>query len=80
MELAIQLAKKGSGLVSPNPLVGCIIVKRGKIVGKGYHKKYGQEHAEINAIKAAGKNYLNKSCSIYCKCPITLRPTTPALS
>ena len=76
MELAIQLAKKGNGLVSPNPLVGCIIVKRGKIVGKGYHKKYGQEHAEINAIKAAGKKsnnatmYINlEPCSHWGKTP-----------
>ena len=50
MEIALKLAEKGKGSVSPNPLVGCIIVKRGRIVGKGYHKKYGEEHAEINAL------------------------------
>jgi len=59
MDIAIQLAEKGKGYVSPNPLVGCIIVKRGKIVGKGYHKKYGEAHAEINALKAAGKKANN---------------------
>jgi len=59
MDVAIQLAEKGKGYVSPNPLVGCIIVKRGKIVGKGYHKKYGETHAEINALKAAGKKANN---------------------
>ncbi|MDP7244034.1 MAG: bifunctional diaminohydroxyphosphoribosylaminopyrimidine deaminase/5-amino-6-(5-phosphoribosylamino)uracil reductase RibD [Flavobacteriales bacterium] len=59
MDIAIQLAEKGRGYVSPNPLVGCIIVKRGKIVGRGYHKKYGEEHAEINALKAAGKKAKN---------------------
>jgi len=59
MEIALQLAEKGKGYVSPNPLVGCIIVKRGKIVGRGYHKKYGEEHAEINALKSAGKKANN---------------------
>ncbi len=59
MEVTLNLAEKGKGYVSPNPLVGCVIVKRGKIVGKGYHKKYGEEHAEINALKAAGKKAKN---------------------
>ena len=53
IKLAINLAKKGSGKVSPNPMVGCVIVKKGKIIGKGYHKKYGEHHAEINAINSA---------------------------
>jgi diaminohydroxyphosphoribosylaminopyrimidine deaminase/5-amino-6-(5-phosphoribosylamino)uracil reductase len=56
MRMCLQLAKKGSGFVSPNPLVGCVIVKDGNIIGKGYHKKYGQPHAEINAIIDAKKN------------------------
>tara|TARA_Y100000310_G_scaffold212402_1_gene213252 strand:+ start:869 stop:1918 length:1050 start_codon:yes stop_codon:yes gene_type:complete len=64
MDIAIQLAEKGKGYVSPNPLVGCIIVKRGKIVGRGYHKKYGEEHAEINALKAAGKKAKNATMYI----------------
>ncbi|MBW2976183.1 bifunctional diaminohydroxyphosphoribosylaminopyrimidine deaminase/5-amino-6-(5-phosphoribosylamino)uracil reductase RibD [Candidatus Woesearchaeota archaeon] len=59
MDIAIKLAEKGRGYVSPNPLVGCVIVKRGKVVGKGYHKKYGDAHAEINALKAAGKKANN---------------------
>jgi len=49
-----MLAQKGAGRVSPNPLVGAVIVKAGKIVGKGYHKKYGSHHAEVNALKQAG--------------------------
>ena len=49
----IKLAGKGIGYVSPNPLVGSIIVKNGKIIGKGYHKKFGENHAEINAINNA---------------------------
>jgi len=59
MDIALKLAEKGKGFVSPNPLVGCIIVKRGKIVGRGYHKKYGEAHAEINALKSAGKKAKN---------------------
>jgi diaminohydroxyphosphoribosylaminopyrimidine deaminase/5-amino-6-(5-phosphoribosylamino)uracil reductase len=55
MRKAIRLAKKGRGKVSPNPLVGTIIVKNGKIMGKGYHKKAGTDHAEVIAIKKAGK-------------------------
>ena len=61
MDLAIKLAEKGKGYVSPNPLVGCVIIKRGKIVGRGYHKKYGDAHAEINALKTAGKKAVNST-------------------
>ncbi|MDP3765872.1 MAG: bifunctional diaminohydroxyphosphoribosylaminopyrimidine deaminase/5-amino-6-(5-phosphoribosylamino)uracil reductase RibD [Nanoarchaeota archaeon] len=61
MDLAIKLAEKGRGLTSPNPMVGCIIVKRGRIVGKGYHKKAGTEHAEILALNDAGKKAMNST-------------------
>lgn len=61
MDLAIKLAEKGKGLTSPNPMVGCIIVKRGRIVGKGWHKKAGTEHAEILAIQDAGKKAINST-------------------
>ena len=51
MRRAIQLADKGAGYVSPNPLVGCVIVnKNGELIGKGYHERIGQAHAEINAL------------------------------
>lgn len=50
MERAIELAKKGAGFVSPNPMVGAVIVKNGKIIGEGYHRKYGSNHAEVNAF------------------------------
>ncbi len=53
MHLAIKLAKKGNGSVSPNPLVGAVIVKNGRIIGQGYHKEFGGPHAEVNAIKNA---------------------------
>jgi diaminohydroxyphosphoribosylaminopyrimidine deaminase/5-amino-6-(5-phosphoribosylamino)uracil reductase len=55
MKAAIQLAKKGTGMVSPNPLVGAVLVKEGKVIGKGYHKIFGGPHAEVNALEKAGK-------------------------
>jgi diaminohydroxyphosphoribosylaminopyrimidine deaminase/5-amino-6-(5-phosphoribosylamino)uracil reductase len=54
MSIAIALAKKAQGLTNPNPTVGAVIVKDGKLVGKGYHKRCGLAHAEINALNAAG--------------------------
>jgi diaminohydroxyphosphoribosylaminopyrimidine deaminase/5-amino-6-(5-phosphoribosylamino)uracil reductase len=56
MRLALKLARKGEGSVEPNPMVGAIIVKNGKIIGKGYHKKFGGAHAEINALKNCKKS------------------------
>lgn len=61
MDLVIKLAEKGRGLTSPNPMVGCIIVKRGRIVGKGFHKKAGTEHAEVLALNDAGKKAINST-------------------
>lgn len=55
----IDLAKKGAGLVSPNPLVGCVIVKDNKIIAEGYHRKFGSDHAEVNAISSALKKGSN---------------------
>ena len=54
MKRALALARKGIGKTSPNPAVGCVIVKNGKIVGEGWHKKAGGPHAEINALEMAG--------------------------
>ena len=51
MQRAIELARRGVGAVDPNPLVGAVIVKDGKIIGEGWHAKYGEFHAERNAIK-----------------------------
>lgn len=50
MQQAIQLAKLGNGWVNPNPMVGAVIVKNDQIIGQGYHEKYGDNHAELNAI------------------------------
>ncbi len=61
MRLALELAEKGRGSTRPNPLVGAIIVKNGKIVGKGFHKVAGQPHAEIKALKQAGAKAKNAS-------------------
>ncbi|MEM9705842.1 MAG: bifunctional diaminohydroxyphosphoribosylaminopyrimidine deaminase/5-amino-6-(5-phosphoribosylamino)uracil reductase RibD [Pseudomonadota bacterium] len=56
MRAAIELARRGEGGVSPNPLVGAIIVKNGDVIGEGWHKRAGSAHAEVNAIKAAGES------------------------
>ncbi|MGE5436657.1 MAG: bifunctional diaminohydroxyphosphoribosylaminopyrimidine deaminase/5-amino-6-(5-phosphoribosylamino)uracil reductase RibD [Syntrophothermus sp.] len=53
IQLTIEIAKKGAGYVSPNPLVGCVIVKNNKIIGAGYHEQYGKNHAEVNAIQSS---------------------------
>lgn len=67
----IKLAKKGAGTVSPNPLVGCMIFKNGKTIGKGFHKKSGSPHAEVNAINnAISKGYSVKGADLY----VTLEP------
>ncbi|MGD8969980.1 MAG: bifunctional diaminohydroxyphosphoribosylaminopyrimidine deaminase/5-amino-6-(5-phosphoribosylamino)uracil reductase RibD [Desulfobacterales bacterium] len=54
MLLALDLAQKGAGFTSPNPMVGAVVVKDNRIVGKGYHAAAGQPHAEVNAIEDAG--------------------------
>ncbi|MBF0593523.1 MAG: bifunctional diaminohydroxyphosphoribosylaminopyrimidine deaminase/5-amino-6-(5-phosphoribosylamino)uracil reductase RibD [Candidatus Omnitrophica bacterium] len=54
MRRALQLAGKGRGLVSPNPMVGCVIVKAGNVIAEGWHKACGQDHAEVDALKQAG--------------------------
>lgn len=52
MRMCLELARKGEGLVEPNPYVGCVIVKNGCVIGKGYHRKFGGFHAEIEALKS----------------------------
>lgn len=76
MERCLVLAGQGRGQVSPNPMVGCVIVKNGRIVGEGYHKAFGGPHAEIYALKKAGDNtknatlYVNlEPCSHFGKTP-----------
>jgi diaminohydroxyphosphoribosylaminopyrimidine deaminase/5-amino-6-(5-phosphoribosylamino)uracil reductase len=52
---ALELAERGRGHVEPNPLVGAVVVREEQIVGEGWHAKYGQAHAEVNALAAAGE-------------------------
>ncbi len=76
MMRAIELAKKAEGKTYPNPLVGCLVVKDGKVISEGYHKKAGAPHAEVLALRKAGKSarradlYINlEPCAHYGKTP-----------
>ncbi len=68
MQRAISLAKRGHYTTSPNPRVGCVLVKHDQIIGEGYHVKAGEGHAEVNALKQAGSQA--KGCTAY----VTLEP------
>ena len=68
MRRAIALARKGGGYVHPNPLVGCVVVKDGGIIAEGYHEKYGEFHAERNALTHCQLE--TKGASLY----VTLEP------
>ncbi len=54
IKLALKLAARGAGWVSPNPMVGAVVVREGKVVGKGYHRRLGEAHAEVEALQRAG--------------------------
>lgn len=78
MRRCLQLAENGRGYVSPNPMVGAVIVCNGKIIGEGFHREYGKPHAEVNAINSIkDKSQLSDSviyvslepCSHYGKTP-----------
>lgn len=68
MRLALSEARKGVGKTAPNPAVGCVIVKDGLVVGKGWHRKAGTPHAEVHALRAAGE--LAAGADVY----VTLEP------
>lgn len=70
MQRALELAELGRGKVSPNPMVGCVIVHNNQIIGEGYHQKYGTEHAEVNAINAVEHQELLPEATVY----VTLEP------
>ncbi|MFT7056675.1 MAG: diaminohydroxyphosphoribosylaminopyrimidine deaminase [Roseivirga sp.] len=65
MRRALQLAEQGRGHVSPNPMVGCVIVHNDQIIGEGYHQEYGKAHAEVNAIKSVLRDGLLPESTCY---------------
>jgi diaminohydroxyphosphoribosylaminopyrimidine deaminase/5-amino-6-(5-phosphoribosylamino)uracil reductase len=70
MKRALYLARLGAGKVAPNPMVGCVIVHEGKIIGEGFHQKYGEAHAEVNAINSVIDKSLLSASTVY----VTLEP------
>ena len=68
MRRALELARQGRGYVEPNPLVGAVVVREGKPVGEGWHRKFGEAHAEVNALAAAGAHA--RGATLY----VTLEP------
>ena len=70
MSRALELARLGFGNVSPNPMVGCVIVHNGRIIGEGFHQEYGNHHAEVNAINSVKDRELLPESEAY----VTLEP------
>ena len=68
MDMALELAKHGMGAVNPNPLVGAVIVKNEKVIGKGWHERFGGLHAERNALADCKES--TEGATIY----VTLEP------
>lgn len=68
MQMALELATRGRGFTAPNPMVGAVVVKAGAIVGRGYHERVGEAHAEVNALNEAGE--AAKGATLY----VTLEP------
>src|SRR4051794_32873505 len=64
MQRCIDLAYGGMGMVSPNPMVGCVIVHEELIIGEGFHQQYGQAHAEVNAINQVLANYGEQAAAL----------------
>src|SRR5215813_10029427 len=71
MQLALRLARRGYGTVSPNPMVGAVLVKAGKIIGRGWHRQAGLPHGEIEALRNAEKRHHSpRGATLY----VTLEP------
>ncbi len=71
MRLALRLAARGYGTTSPNPMVGAILVKKGQVIGRGWHRRAGGPHAEVEALRDAGKHGVNpRGATLY----VTLEP------
>jgi diaminohydroxyphosphoribosylaminopyrimidine deaminase/5-amino-6-(5-phosphoribosylamino)uracil reductase len=67
---ALELARSGLGTVSPNPMVGCVIVHDNKIIGEGWHERFGEAHAEVNAVNSVTEKELLNESTVY----VTLEP------
>ena len=65
MYRCLQLAKKGEGFAKPNPMVGAVIVHNGQIIGEGYHRQFGEAHAEVNAVNSVKDPSLLSSSTMY---------------
>jgi diaminohydroxyphosphoribosylaminopyrimidine deaminase / 5-amino-6-(5-phosphoribosylamino)uracil reductase len=65
MQRCLQLAKLGEGNTAPNPMVGCVIVNKDKIIGEGFHQRYGGKHAEVNAINSVKDTHLLQHSTLY---------------
>ncbi|MDR0422560.1 MAG: bifunctional diaminohydroxyphosphoribosylaminopyrimidine deaminase/5-amino-6-(5-phosphoribosylamino)uracil reductase RibD [Proteiniphilum sp.] len=72
MERCLQLARKGEGFTKPNPLVGAVVVHNGRIIGEGFHRQYGNAHAEVNAITSVKDSTLLPESTLY----VSLEPCT----
>ncbi|OZI07078.1 riboflavin biosynthesis protein RibD [Siphonobacter sp. BAB-5385] len=70
MQRALELAQLGQGTVAPNPMVGCVIVHENRIIGEGWHRQYGQAHAEVNALNDVTERDLLPQATVY----VTLEP------
>src|SRR5688500_19128350 len=64
MRRALQLADRGRGLTSPNPIVGAVVTRDGEVVGEGFHARAGAPHAEIEALRAAGARARDATLSV----------------
>lgn len=61
---AVQLARRGEGFVEPNPMVGCVLTREGRIIGEGFHHRFGGPHAEVNALRACKANPRGATCYV----------------
>src|SRR5919201_3213027 len=68
MRRALSLARRGWGQTAPNPMVGAVVVRDGEVVGEGWHARYGEAHAEVAALRAAGERA--RGATVY----VTLEP------
>ncbi len=76
MRRAIELAERGRGTTSPNPLVGAVVVNAGEVVGEGWHERRGAPHAEVNALRAAGERARGSTMYVSLE-PCTHHGSTP---